>query len=537
MNRSYLLLTAALGWGLLAEPAAFAAPDASNRTPLRAGQPQLAVSPAQLSASVPEASTVVSAFQVWNGETAPKGKMLFILSTDVGWMSFSLPGGLVSNNVSTISATFSSDSLAVGTYVGTITIDAFDALTGLRVPGAPAAIALTMAVTQRTPINFEKPVIQGIPYVGQTVSAWPGLWQNVNSLIFTYQWQMANDSLGNGLVNVTNSSGALITSSNCTVPTNCLAKYLRVQVTAIDPLPVPLATSAYSDFTSASRVSAAPADFSGDGLSDLWLFDPLSGTWWVAFDADSEASAVFGSPDCSAYPGDYDGDSKVDPATYAPSSGLWSAMLSANNYGVVSIHFGEPGQTPVPADFDGDGKMDPAIYDPASGRWSVLMSANNYRLASCDLGGSGFDPVVSDYDGDAKADPAIYQPATGLWLVMLSASSYATVGYSFGGPDFIPAPGDYDGDAKADLAVFWAAGNTWWLRSSRTGVVRQLSFGTSNGTSVPAPGYFDRDASCDPATVYANGDFMIWCVQRSNTNLGYRGQSFQFSLDRWRVSW
>ncbi len=527
-----LLLLTALGSALT--PAADSAP---GRPPLQAGQAWLMLSTNHLSVAVRENYTATTNFLIWNGDPPPQGKMLYIISRDVSWLSLSAASGSVSNESNTISAVFSAGTLPTGTNTGTITIDAFDALTGQRAGGAPKTIALTMVVTRRVPLNFAKPVVQGIPYVGQTLNAWRGLWQSANSLVFDYEWQMANDKYGRGLVSIQDASGALITSTNYTVGTNACRKYLRIKVTATDPYPAPLSTTVYSDFTAAKLVIAAPKDFCGDGLTDLWLFDPNSATWRVAFFINREASLVFGNSDCQAMPADYDGDGKVDPAVFETSSGLWAARLSASGYAAASVLFGGPGYTPLSADFDGDGKTDPTLYEPLAGSWSALLSGNSYLPAACSLGGAGCSPVPGDYDGDGKTDPAVYEWATGLWLVLLSGGNYALAALAFGGPDYTPAPGDYDGDGRTDAAVYWPAGNRWWLRSSQTGAVRQESFGTSAGNSIPVPGYFDHDAKCDPATVYIAGDFMIWGILCSNTNVGYRGQSFQFSVNSWRVSW
>jgi hypothetical protein len=118
---------------------------------------------------------------------------------------------------------------------------------------------------------------------------------------------------------------------------------------------------------------------------------------------------------------------------------------------------------------------------------------------------------------------------------MLSGSDYFLGMASFGGPDYLPVPGDYDGDSKADLGVYWPAGNWWWVRSSQTGVVRNGTFGSSSGACAPAAGYYDTDPYCDPVTIQVTGDFMVWGIMRSLQ--GYRGQSYQFSTDYWRVSW
>ncbi len=537
MKQFHILIAATLALAAcptLADTAPLPPPSRGEMEPaqIKASLAELKTSTDRMTISTLENYTVTNTFQLWNGDAA-QGQMIYLITESITWLSVSPNTGIVSNNIQTNSVVFSAATGATGTFTGTIAIDARDGQSGT--PAGSKTISVTFIVWPRKPVNFEKPQVRGILYVGQTLNVWRGLWQSASRLSFAYQWQMANDSYGNGLAYITDANGGVVTSTNCVVPVNARAKYLRVKVTATDPTPIPLSTTVYSDFSNARRVNAAPDDFDGDGLSDLWLFDPYSGTWKVAFYTNTEATAIFGNINCASVPGDYDGDGKVDPAIYEENSGLWSAMLSASRYAAASVLFGGPGYIAMPADFDGDGKTDPATYNESPGTWTALLSGNSYSPASLDLGGPGFEPVTGDFDGDGKNDPAVYQPATGLWLVMLSGSGYAIAGISFGGDSYTPAPGDYDGDGKTDVSVYWAAGNWWWVRSSQTGAILDGTFGPSNGAGVPASAYYEHDGRCSPTLIYLSGDFQVWCIMR--LSLGYRGQSFQFSNERWRVSW
>jgi hypothetical protein len=73
-----------------------------------------------------------------------------------------------------------------------------------------------------------------------------------------------------------------------------------------------------------------------------------------------------------AVPSDYDGDGKTDVALYRPSTGVWYIISSANGQ-VMSIQWGISTDVPVPADYDGDGKTDVAVY--RSGVWYVRHSS------------------------------------------------------------------------------------------------------------------------------------------------------------------
>ena len=502
---------------------------------LVSGHAQLSTSTDQLQQALPANAVATDTFQLWNGSLSPKNRMFYNIAPNTPWLSVTPNNGAIDDVTNTISVTYNPGAMAPGTYSGTLTIDALDTLSGQRALGAPKTIALTLTILSRAPINYELPEVRGRPYVGQTLSAQPGLWQNQSRLTFAYQWQIANNKRGAGLQNARDAEGRLATGSNYVVRLQDKAKYMRVRITATDPQAMSAATVVYSSFVDTQRIRAAHDDFNGNGLTDLWFFYPPAGLWKAAYDGGQHAALFFGEQTSWPVPGDYDGDGVVDPAVYDQASGLWLALLSGSGYACASAILGGPGYSPVPGDYDGDGLIDPAVYDQASGLWLARISGNAYLIETAMLGGDGYSPVPGDYDGDGKTDPAVYHPETGWWLALISGSAYALDGMQFGGAEFTPVPGDYDGDGKTDLAVYWAPGNRWWLRSSYSGQVRQSSFGTSAGRGIPVPGYYDYDAQCDPATVHLDDDFIVWCVDCSQA--GYCGHSYQISQDRWRVHW
>ena len=77
--------------------------------------------------------------------------------------------------------------------------------------------------------------------------------------------------------------------------------------------------------------------------------------------------------------GDYDGDGKTDLALYRPSSGYWYVLLSSTNYtGYSTYQWGIAGDIGVPGDYDGDGNTDLGLYRPSAGTWYILLSSTNY---------------------------------------------------------------------------------------------------------------------------------------------------------------
>jgi hypothetical protein len=130
---------------------------------------------------------------------------------------------------------------------------------------------------------------------------------------------------------------------------------------------------------------------------------------------------VFGQTGDVPLAGDFDGDGKTDIAIYRPASGTWFILKSSSGF-VDWIYQGwgvrAEGDQPVPGDYDGDGKTDLAVYRPASGTWFILKSSSNNSDWLWDGWGNATDvPMPADYDGDGKTDLAIYRPSTGEWWV------------------------------------------------------------------------------------------------------------------------
>ncbi|MEO6238791.1 MAG: FG-GAP-like repeat-containing protein [Vicinamibacterales bacterium] len=242
-----------------------------------------------------------------------------------------------------------------------------------------------------------------------------------------------------------------------------------------------------------------PGDYDGDGNPDITVFRPSNGTWYVK----NGVTVVWGMPGDIPVPGDYNGDRVTDIAVFRPGTGQWYVR----NVGTYA--WGLAGDLPVHADYNGDGTTDIAVYRPSTGTWYVRNITTAVYGFAADI------PVPGDYNGDGSADIAVFRPATGTWLVM---GQYTE---AWGAAGDVPVPMDRSGDGIAELGVFRPATGTWYFRNHVTDTSEIILWGAAGdiplGRALPPvrtlAGDFDGDRKAD-LTVFrpSTGD---WVTARS----------------------
>ncbi|HEX8369533.1 MAG TPA: FG-GAP-like repeat-containing protein [Pyrinomonadaceae bacterium] len=224
----------------------------------------------------------------------------------------------------------------------------------------------------------------------------------------------------------------------------------------------------------------APADYDGDGKTDFGVF--RDGVWYLLRSQAGFTAVQFGATGDLPRPADYDGDGKADLAVFRPSDGTWYLLQSTN--GFTGVQFGTNGDIPVPADFDGDGRADINVYRPSAGSWYRLNSSNG-QFIGVQFGVSEDLPTPADFDGDGKADINVFRPSTGTWY-RLNSSNDSFTGIQFGAAGDSPTAGDYDGDGKADISVFRPSNGSWYRINSTNSQFIAAQFGQNGDKAVPS---------------------------------------------------
>ncbi len=302
-------------------------------------------------------------------------------------------------------------------------------------------------------------------------------------------------------------------------------------------------------FLATSEVSATNqnpvADFDGDGKTDISVFRPSDGYWYISKSSGGFSFVKWGQFRDIPVPGDYDGDGKTDLAVNRrdacfcvfQTANTWYILRSLDNT-VLTRHFGRNGLglfIPMPADYDGDGKTDFAVYDfsdaaPTPGFFRIEQSSTNSVVIK--QWGLNVDKTVpADYDGDGKADLAVYRDDSffgssqvGIWYILQSSNGAMRV-ERFGLPTDRLVPADYDGDGKADIAVYRPSNGFWYRLNSSDGSFNATQFGLSS--DEPTPGDYDGDGKTDVAVFRpSNG---VWYLQQSSK--GFRAEKFGLSTD------
>lgn len=294
-------------------------------------------------------------------------------------------------------------------------------------------------------------------------------------------------------------------------------------------------------------VKSEAVDPGSDGRSDIGIYVPNTGHFWVSESTGSGLSETqdwlsdAGAASDERHIGDFDGDGRVDLGVYVPSSPpgsgrFWVAVCGGGSFAPReewTTYDGQAGwgnEVRHVGDYNGDGKSDLGIYVPSTGHFWVAKSTgsafNETQDWLADAVGAGDERLIGDFNGDGKSDVGVYVPSSlsgngRFWVALSNGGSFAakedwtTYNGQAGWGNEVRHVGDYDGDGKSDIGIYVPSTGQFWVALSTGSGLTSTQQWTSGadfaGTAVDERliGDFDGDGRSDLG-VWTYSDARFW---------------------------
>ncbi len=206
--------------------------------------------------------------------------------------------------------------------------------------------------------------------------------------------------------------------------------------------------------------------FNADGLTELLLYNPTTGTYVKVFSTPGgEFTYVRGdwSPGWRVHVVDLNADGVSDVFLHNPTTGLWSKCLTVAEVTDFSCQGGQwsLGWTVVPANLDRNGRTDFVLYNPTTGQLFWAITTDGDFVYRTEFLSPNWNLTPGDFNDDGLSDLHLYNAATGQYVIALNTGA----GYSYMAglwdPGWTIRPGDFNGDGRTDLFLYHVPTGRW----------------------------------------------------------------------------